>query len=165
MTHAEYKSHIEEFGSTSNRKSPLSKFSDHFFNAKKRGIAFNINFKDWWDIWQKSGHWHERGQLALNYCMSRKNDTGGYEVGNVSITTNSENCSKGIEWNPHMERGCNTVKPLDEVKGYVSSKRKEGLVYLSAWKRKHLGTFKTAEEARAAYIKARSADYPEAPSC
>jgi len=164
MTKEEYKAHIAEWGSTKKNGSPLNRYGEHMYNAMKRGVEWNISFKDWWDVWQQSGHWHERGNSAMDYCMGRVRDTGPYQAGNVYITTNTENCSKSLEWNPHMERGCPSVRPIEKIQGYSVYQRKKGTVYLAAWKRKHLGTFNTPEEARAAYIKARSADYPEAPT-
>lgn len=60
-----------------------------------RKIEFKLTFEEWIDIWLKSGHWLERGNKGYQYCMSRFNDTGAYELGNVEIKTNSKNIIEG----------------------------------------------------------------------
>lgn len=61
-------------------------------NAKRRGIEWKITYPEWWQVWQQSGHWNERGGLGADrYCMARKGDQGAYEINNVMIITNSEN--------------------------------------------------------------------------
>lgn len=73
----------------------FKKYTWHRGNAKKRNIPFLLTFEEWWDIWQKSGHWEERGTKKGQYCMSRYNDTGPYAVGNVFIQLHSQNSSDG----------------------------------------------------------------------
>jgi hypothetical protein len=53
--------------------------------------GFELSFEEWWDIWQKSGHWEERGKCKGQYVMSRIGDQGPYKVGNVFIQTNAQN--------------------------------------------------------------------------
>lgn len=60
-------------------------------NAHRRGIAFHLSFEEWWDIWQASGHWHERGKRVGQYGMARLGDRGSYIVGNVAIVTTGDN--------------------------------------------------------------------------
>ena len=62
-----------------------NKFSVQKACAKRRNIQFKLSFEDWWDIWQQSGKWSERGCRKGQYVMSRYNDSGSYEVGNVFI--------------------------------------------------------------------------------
>ena len=71
------------------------KFTDHRSNAKKRTIEFKLTFDEWWDIWQSSGHWENRGYGAGKYCMSRFNDQGPYEVGNVFVQLHTDNSIQG----------------------------------------------------------------------
>jgi hypothetical protein len=94
------------------------KFWSQRTKAKHRGIEFNLTFEEWWDIWQKSGKWEERGCRKGQYVMSRKNDIGPYEVENVFIQTCTQNClerpngpgwnkglpspRKGIKWSPEQ---------------------------------------------------------------
>lgn len=60
-------------------------------DANGNPIEFRLTFEEWWDIWEKSGHWHERGSKRGQYCMSRYNDVGHYEVGNVFIQLSTNN--------------------------------------------------------------------------
>lgn len=82
-------------------------------HSVKRGIPFNLTFNEWWDIWDKSGKYEERGCKRGQYCMSRVGDLGAYEVGNVFIQLHSLNVSQavignnsrtGMKNSPDMER-------------------------------------------------------------
>ena len=64
---------------------PKGQFSIQKRKAKQRKIEWQLSFDEWWNIWQESGHWEERGAERGKYCMSRKNDIGPYAVGNVYI--------------------------------------------------------------------------------
>ena len=75
------------------RLSSLKKFRDHRAMAKRRGIEFNLTHEQWWDLWEQSGKWNERGIKRGQYVMSRKNDIGAYEIGNVFIQTQNQNMS------------------------------------------------------------------------
>ena len=59
--------------------------------AKRRGIEFKLSFSEWWDVWQQSGKWEERGCKKGQYVMSRYKDIGAYEIGNVFIQTTNDN--------------------------------------------------------------------------
>jgi transcriptional regulator with XRE-family HTH domain len=59
-------------------------------NALRRSIPWELNLWQWWTIWQKSGHWPERGR-GRAYQMCRLNDLGPYSVDNVYIATGVEN--------------------------------------------------------------------------
>lgn len=67
------------------------KYACHKSKAKARGIEFNLTYEEWWDIWQKSGKWNERGAVKGKYVMSRYNDIGAYEIGNVFIQSFEDN--------------------------------------------------------------------------
>jgi hypothetical protein len=67
------------------------KFKRAQYHAKGRGIRFRMTFEEWCQIWNDSGHWHERGWRRGTYCMARFGDKGAYEVGNVKICLNEEN--------------------------------------------------------------------------
>lgn len=62
-------------------------YIDQKFNSRKRRIGFHFSFAEWWEVWQRSGHWHERGCRRGQYVMARKLDRGPYERGNVEIVT------------------------------------------------------------------------------
>ena len=73
-------------------RTPKDKYRDCKKNAiNDRGIPFLLTFEEWWDIWQKSGHWEERGPHIGQYCMSRYGDLGPYVVGNVFIQLTTQN--------------------------------------------------------------------------
>jgi len=63
--------------------------------AHKRGIDWLFTFESWWQMWQDSGKWAERGRKLGQYCMARKGDIGPYSPDNVEIVTNSKNSSDG----------------------------------------------------------------------
>jgi hypothetical protein len=91
-THAQYKEilkHCRE-GGYSTYSAPLRAFQTQKNNARLRGIEFNLKFWDWWQIWQKSGKWEQRGR-GEGYVMARLMDSGPYEIGNIYITTSCKN--------------------------------------------------------------------------
>lgn len=69
----------------------IRKYQKHKSTAKHRGVDFNLTFDEWWNIWQQSGKWHQRGRGAGTYVMSRINDVGPYAIGNVFIQPNAQN--------------------------------------------------------------------------
>lgn len=71
-------------------------------NARLRGVAFTLSFRDWYEVWTSSGKLHLRGRGRGRYCMSRINDGGGYELGNVFITSCREN---GAEYQRKVRSG------------------------------------------------------------
>jgi hypothetical protein len=54
-------------------------------------IKFLLTFEEWLFLWKQSKVYHLRGKKKGQYCMSRLNDIGHYEIGNVSIQSNREN--------------------------------------------------------------------------
>ena len=72
------------------RTSPLQAYMYHRRNARHRNIQWEFNLKTWWEVWEKSGKWHERG-VGAGYCMARYNDDGPYAPWNVEIITGIEN--------------------------------------------------------------------------
>ena len=59
--------------------------------AKQRGISWELTLKQWWDIWQDSSHWHERGIGSGKYVMARECDLGPYSADNIKIITHNQN--------------------------------------------------------------------------
>ena len=82
-------------------RSPRKKYYTHKYSSLQRNIPFELTFEQWWDIWQQSGKWEERGCRKGQYCMSRKGDVGPYSVDNVFIQLSSQNAidgNKGKIW-------------------------------------------------------------------
>ena len=77
----------------SNTQTPFGAYRTQMFNSAKRGIAWEISLWDWWQVWDRSGKWSQRGR-GSGYVMSRHGDGGPYAVGNVCIKTNSENTAE-----------------------------------------------------------------------
>jgi len=70
------------------------KYHTHKSGAKARGIPFLLSKEEWWDIWQKSGKWDQRGNKRGQYVMSRYGDQGPYAIGNVFIQPQVNNISE-----------------------------------------------------------------------
>jgi hypothetical protein len=75
----------------------------HRHGAADRGIKFLLTYEEWLQIWQDSGHYHERGCHRGQYVMARYNDRGPYAVGNVRIVTCTVNHKEGNKRNPKSE--------------------------------------------------------------
>jgi len=67
------------------------RYTNHRNNCKRRGIELRLTIDEWFAIWQASGKWDLYGCRKGQYCMSRINDTGHYEVGNVFIQLHAAN--------------------------------------------------------------------------
>lgn len=74
--------------------SPVGKFCQQRQNARNRGIEWNLTLWEWWQIWEESGKWNQRGRNDGEYVMARYCDEGAYEVGNVRIVTCNENINE-----------------------------------------------------------------------
>lgn len=116
-----YEKIYTEMGSPSNPKSPFFKFCHHRANSKKRGIEFKLSFAEWWNMWEESGKWDQRGR-GHGYVMARYADTGGYEIGNVYICTSVQNAAdqykSGKERNipkRHIDGKCNRGHYFDKT--------------------------------------------------
>ena len=60
-------------------------------HALERGVEWHLSFQEWYDWWQATGHYHERGPRANQYCMARIGDVGPYALDNIKCITNREN--------------------------------------------------------------------------
>jgi hypothetical protein len=58
-------------------------------NAKRRGIPFKLTYEEWLKVW--GSNINNVGRRRGQYVMARFRDEGAYEIGNVYITTCSEN--------------------------------------------------------------------------
>lgn len=110
-------------------------------SAANRGIAWGLTFAQWFAVWQTSGKLHLRGKGKGKYLMSRVNDAGGYELGNVHIQLATENSKEAVaRWKGKTKanRGVFCLYPGRE------------LAWLAKHGKKSLGFFKTEAEAVAA---------------
>ena len=86
MNHQEYLAYQRQWF-----QSPRGRYHQHKGSAGKRGIPFPLTFGEWWDIWQASGKWEQRGRRKDQYVMARFGDCGAYERNNVRICLAGEN--------------------------------------------------------------------------
>ena len=113
------------------------------WQAKKRGIIWNLTFKQWLDIWQRSGKLELRGKGRGKYCMARLNDIGPYDITNVYIQKFEDNNKDQHLWNPRfdIERNAGVIikDALGSIKIYPNLKtasRDLQLSYDMLWQRK-----------------------------
>ena len=107
---------------------PEVKFRYHKAQARTRGIPFRLTFDEWWEIWQASGHWEERGNRRDQFVMARPFDRGAYEVGNVCIILHSENLKEAKlgkkRWTPWMFGNQNGKNQTPEARRKMSEASK-----------------------------------------
>jgi hypothetical protein len=77
------------------KKVAKQRYNEQKYRATNRGIQFNLTFEQWYDIWDQSGKWEQRGCKKDNYVMSRIGDTGAYDVGNVFVQLHTSNARDG----------------------------------------------------------------------
>lgn len=68
-------------------QTPKGKFAISKRRAKQRGIEWQLTFDEWWNLWQSSGKWDQRGRGRGKYLLCRTNDCGAYTVLNVRVDT------------------------------------------------------------------------------
>ena len=78
------------------RKTLKGQFSHHRSHARYRGIEFNLTFEEWCRVLGPYLHRRGRGKDAV--CLGRFLDKGPYEIGNIYITTNSQNIVDQQRW-------------------------------------------------------------------
>ena len=99
-----------------------NKYSCQKSKAKQRGIDFQLTFEEWWNIWQQSGKWEQRGFRKGQYVMSRKNDIGPYAIENVFIQSCEDNHKQVILSNE--TRLIMRNKRLGQVQSDVTKQRR-----------------------------------------
>jgi hypothetical protein len=115
-----------------------TKYRHHKNLAKGRNIPFDLTFEEWWDIWQKSGKWEQRGRKRGQYVMSRFNDTGPYAINNVEIKKQEDNFREGVLGNKNRL-------------GHITPKDVKHKIRLSKLGKKH--SLETKEKIRQARLK------------
>lgn len=153
-THAQWRELIDvgkrmvSEGKTKDR-GPTRAYASQKNNAKHRGVPFEITLLQWWDIWQASGHWSERGR-GQGYVMCRINDEGPYAVGNVFIDTAINNSSDAPKKKKSgLPTGVREVR-RGNYRAFVAVRHIYGQKF-------YLGAHKTPELAHAAYLMAGAA--------
>src|SRR5260370_695417 len=61
------------------------KYDQHKYRAERRGIPFELTFKQWLKIWQDSGHLRERGHRQGQYVMARFVGGGVFNIRNGEV--------------------------------------------------------------------------------
>jgi len=117
-------------------------------NAFDRGIEFTLTLEQWLSVWVKSGHYHDRGRGQNKFCMGRIGDIGPYAIGNVYITTNSQNIKDSYISKPVSRRKpCSRAKKLAN-KGWSEQGGRYGARYKGKW----IGWYDNPEDARKKYL-------------
>lgn len=57
-------------------------------------MPFLFTFDTWWQVWNESGKWDERGARGGAYVMCRIGDEGPYSPGNVYIGLHEANTAE-----------------------------------------------------------------------
>lgn len=77
-------------GKLTNRHGPVIRFREAR-NVLKRYSEWTLTFREWWQVWERSGRWKERGKGRGNFVMARIDRSRGFCKGNVHITTHENN--------------------------------------------------------------------------
>ena len=89
------------------RKTPKGRFSRQKDHAKNRGIDWELSFEEWWEIWEASGKYAQRGRGKGKYCMCRYGDTGSYSKDNFYIDEWCNNIKEQHKNNPDLVKNIN----------------------------------------------------------
>ncbi len=63
----------------------LARFKQQRNRAKSRGVAWELPYWEWLQIWRDSGHLNDRGVHKGQWVMARHGDAGPYAADNVKI--------------------------------------------------------------------------------
>lgn len=75
-------------------KDPYYAYLMHRARAHRSDIPFRLTFLEWWSYWEP--YYKQRGTRLGCKVMCRKNDSGGYEIGNVRIDTVTSNAHERL---------------------------------------------------------------------
>ena len=73
----------------------LERYREQRSQAKQRGIAWELEYSEWLEIWQQSGHLEKRGRHKGEFQMCRPRDIGPYASSNVRIDKSETNAAEG----------------------------------------------------------------------
>lgn len=126
----------------------------------QRGLEFSIDFDGWWQLWQDSKQWKNRGIRRGQYWIRRKDPTQGYVVGNLEVyrvgTPRNARYDVQLSGIPMAQR--RTQPQARSVPAYPTGVSKFGKSYLAKiWigeKAYKLGNFSSPEVAGEAYRRA-----------
>ena len=60
-----------------------NKFARQKAQAKYRGESWNIDWDQWWGLWEP--YWDLRGRTITDYCMRQIDPNGGWDMPNVEM--------------------------------------------------------------------------------
>lgn len=142
-------------------RTPAMLYAGQRGKAAIREIEWRLTFPQWWEIWQASGKWEQRGR-GQGCVMARNGDAGPYAVGNVYICTNGQNVKDGYSKTSGFARaakrflnpGSDDRAALGRGRGYTILPGNRKRPYQVMVGKDRVGYFATAEEATAAYLEA-----------
>jgi DNA-binding CsgD family transcriptional regulator len=108
----------------SDTKGPALIYRQKQNDAKIRNIPWEFTLKTWFDTWQNSGKWPERGRGSKRFCMSRVGDIGPYSPSNARIITNSQNARESFYHVDGATRFSRTIMDAGSP-GLLSPRQKE----------------------------------------
>lgn len=123
---------------------PFDRFKQQRWRALGRGIEWQLTFDQWMQIWNESGHFHQRGKKAGQYVMARAGDVGPYSVGNVRICLFTENVAEARSLQPQ------SFSVVGSGRGWTFTKSAKRPFQVVVAKR-YIGSFATQAEAESAY--------------
>ena len=121
-------------------------FQSQRHDARRRGVSWEFSFEAWWACWEASGRWAHRGRGRGKYMMARHGDMGPYALHNVEIITHEQN-SRDSRRNHPLSYTRASVTVLGRGRGWTRVRGR----YQVMVSNRYIGTYDSAEEARAAY--------------
>lgn len=67
-------------------------------HAKERGKTFTLTLEQFTEFCVKSDYINKKGTKKYSFHIDRKDETKGYEVGNIQLLTNTENVRKYVRF-------------------------------------------------------------------
>jgi hypothetical protein len=125
-------------------------FTNHRANAKRRGIAFEISYPEWLELWIASGKLTARGRGRGKFVMARHGDKGSYSAENCSIVEWLENlrepqaveakreaCSIRMTWRSPLARPCVDPDGIEWPSAAMAANAAGERVVTTSWRARH----------------------------